>query len=161
MFLALTCFFVDIVFFMIFKSWVIFTLVAMWLFQFVRHKKMGSIFYQPNFIFFLFLQDFIRHGRFGLIALFVIPLYFILPYVRHFFVQASGVILIVGVSLFVLYDQVLLVFLLNNVWPSLFVTIMKIFVTVISGYIGGIGMLGNRFFFLLGKKRRKVWTPNR
>lgn len=161
MVLALACFFIDLVFFMIFKSWVVFTLVAMWLFQSVRHKKTLSIFYQLSFIMLLFLQDFIRHGRFGLIALFVVPLYLALPYMRHFFVHASVAILVMGVSLFVLYDQVLLVFLLNNVWPSLFVTSMKISVTVISGYIGGIGMLGNRFFFLSGKKRRKVWTPNR
>ena len=161
MVLALTCFFIDIVLFMIFKSWMVFTLVAMWLFQSVRHKKALSIFYQVSFIFLLFLQDFIRHGRFGLIALFIVPLYFTLPYMRHFFVHASGAILVMGVSLFVLYDQVLLVFLLNNAWPSLFVTSMKIFVTVISGYIGGIGVSGNRFFFLSRKKGRKVWTPNR
>jgi len=98
------------------------------------------------------ITDFAVHGSFGQGFLYVIPAFFLLNRLKVLLVHGAVWLVFIGFSGFFLYEWLLC--------PAS-VTLARIVINFILGYIILLGLRGNHSFLPRGRRGRKVWTPSR
>ena len=106
------------------------------------------------------LQDCFLHGRFGLIMLFLAPLIFFTYRFQRLFMR-TALFFPIFLSFILVGENLIIESMLFAKNITLFMTITKIFINIVIGYMILLGTRGNRSFFIKVERERKVWTPNR
>lgn len=109
-------------------------------------------------VFFVLIEDYMLYGRCGMALFALVPLFCMVCLLRHRLFQARSVLFFFIVIGFLgVYDVIVrYVLFLEN--PLNSVTISRILINLILGYVIFWGTQGNRS---LQRKGRKVWTPSR
>lgn len=143
LFISLILFFIDILSFILFKSWMLFSVSLFFLFiNFYFDKK--SYFINCFLIFFILLQDYLILGRVGISLFYTLPIIFFSKKLRNTFNLSWGLVLLIFISVL---DVFLLkyLFLDQNIWT--YSTFYSFLINIIVGYLIFLGMLGNRSWF--------------
>lgn len=107
------------------------------------------------------LQDFVCHGRFGLALLAILPLVWAIEKLKYTLLNASFVLFTGCLIAFFCIENVIFYRLVEGNPLPISVTIGKIFINLIVGYVILWGSQGNRSLVTIVARGRKVWTPNR
>jgi len=157
--LAILLFFLDLLAFTYFEQWVIFSLLAFFIFKLVsvNFSYKFTSFWLP--ISLLLIQSFLLTGVFGLSLLYLLPMILIANHCRRVLLNSSVILPLIFIVIAVLAENVGFKLLLGLPIATFFVTIMKILVNLGLESLILLGTRGNRC--LPYGKGRKVWTPSR
>ena len=137
-------FFIDILSFILFNSWWIYSLPLYFLLvNLYSNKRIGYI----NYLFIiccLFLQDYFIFGRVGLSLIYSLPIIVFAPKLRKIFNFGSFALGGVFLSLLLFFDLFLIKKLILTQNVPMNSTFGYIFINIIIGYLIFLGMLGNR-----------------
>lgn len=143
------------------EQWIVYSLMAYFVVYFVRTDQVKFDLTLSVCLIGLMLQDFIVYGLVGVGLLFWIPVFFLIARVRGSLLHAAWLLFtVILISFFIAENSVFCRFILAR-QPSILVTIMKIFINLIIGYVVFWGSLGNRSLSKIMVRGRKVWTPSR
>ena len=159
--IAVGVFFLDCLLFAVFHQWLVYGTLLYFIFSVLlaqELKRSAAIYISLSM---LMLRDFVAYGRFGLSVLFALGIIFMIKNLKNVLRNAQILLLTMSIILFFILENIVVYrFLFNN--PQTFwMTNVKIFINVISGYIVLLGILGNRSLKTSVGRGRKVWTPNR
>lgn len=161
-FLPFVLFFTDILCYSLCNEWIVFGLFTFFITTLVGKSAKRSL---PLLIWsgtLLFLLDFIRFGRCGLIVPQLLLFYFLTLFLKRTLLSPPLSLLLINLVLFFSFEHFILIPALVGASNEVFlVTVMKIFVNLLIGCVILGGMQGNRFPIVITRGGRKVWTPNR
>jgi hypothetical protein len=155
--IALLFFMIDLVSFAFFHQWFVQSLLVFFIVRLVRFDRQAAYFSLALLL--------IQHGfideRFGLALFYLLPLILLAPRLRNFFLSASLILPSMLLVIIILLQDVLLKKLLFMQDIAILMTIMKIFINLILGWLVLLGTRSNRALLVSASRGRKVWTPNR
>ena len=140
---AIFLFFVDILAFILFNGWILYSLFTLFLFTNLKISK--NIFYlNCFFIFLILIQDYFILGRVGLSFIYSLPILIFTPVLRKLFDFRTFIfnfLLLLFLLIFHLFFIKNLVFSLNI---ALYSTLLCFFINIIVGFLIFLGISGNR-----------------
>ena len=159
--IALLFFFLDFLVYAFMNQWMVHLLLSYFI---VRYLVLFPLDVRDKGLYaslgLLLLQDCFLYGRFGLILMFLIPLIMFTCRFQRLFIK-TALFFPLFLSFMILGEYLIIKKLIFSKDITLFMTITKIFINMVLGYMVLLGMRGNRSFSVLLEKERKVWTPNR
>ncbi len=144
------------------QQWLLYTLLAYFFILLSTYQKTMREALYPLILPFilLLLQDFFLYGRLGLILVPLALLMLIAFIVNKIIINPAPLLPFFFGYFFICEDFLIKKYLfLQN--PHGDVTIKKICINLVVGYLVLWGTRGNRLFSMKMEGRRKVWTPNR
>ncbi len=140
---AILLFFADILSFILFKGWILYSLPTLFLFTNLKISK--NIFYlNCFFILLILIQDYFIFGRVGLSFIYLLPILIFTPVLRKLFDFRGfifNILLLLFLLIFNLFFIKNLVFSLNI---ALYSTLLCFFINIIVGFLIFLGISGNR-----------------
>lgn len=130
----------------LFNQWLVYLLTVYVVAKILESEDFFDVKTLSMPLFLLLLQDTFWHGRFGLALLWVLPVLCLARLARRYLLWSVHTIIPMVVSLVIFCDQWLIKGLIVGKSCRLSVTICKIFVTLLIGYLVFLGMWGSRFF---------------
>ena len=141
--IAILLFFVDILAFILFKGWILYSLFTLFLFTNLKISK-NTFYLNCFFIFLILIQDYFVFGRVGLSFIYLLPILIFAPVLRKLFDFRTfifNILLLLFLLIFHLFFIKKLVFGLNIALHS---TLLCFFINMIVGYLIFLGISGNR-----------------
>ncbi len=140
---AIVLFFVDLLAFILFKGWVLYSLLSLFLFINLRTRQ--NIIYLNCFFIFLFLvQDYFALGRVGLSLIYSIPICMFSPFLRKLFDCTTIAFSLISLFVLLLFNLFFVKYLVLGLNITLHSTYLYIFINMIVGYLIFLGIPGNR-----------------
>lgn len=159
---AIMFFFLDLVAFIFFEGWYVHALLAYFFLQLLEGSdEFWYVARLAGILLLLLVQDSLRFAHFGLSLSYLIPLALLAWYGRQIVLYAPWSLIHLLVPCAVLADSLFLhpkSVLSNGIF---YLSIQKIFITLMVGYMILLGTRGSRFLAHIWAKKRKVWTPYR
>jgi len=161
MLLPLLLFTLDFVVAALLQQWLVFGLLSYYVLLILHprgQERWGLIW--TSFLL-LLLQDFARYDRFGLGLLSILPILLIISRYKYALLQAQRILFPLSLGLFFIVDYYVGNYVIRGDFHLLPVTIGKILINLVIGYVILWGLQGNRSSLTSVRGGRKVWTPNR
>ena len=158
--IAIILFLCDFFMFALLDQWVVSSLLAFFVIKQCVSDS-NNFYYMHLPIALLFLQDTLIYGRFGLTALYLLPMLFAAQKGKTLLLYTRTLLPFLLLCCIVLIRSIILKHIILGLNISFCMTIKHICSTLGVGYLVLLGMRSNRLFPLLGGNGRKVWTPNR
>lgn len=152
---------VDFVVFVLFNQWYVYSVLIYFLILLLPQQMPDRKVELGLGIIFFLLQDFVRFGRFGLGLVVLVPIMWANYRFRYTLLRADRILFSLSLMIYFVAENVLLYPFFQETAISWTVTIVKIFINLILGYVVFWGTQGNRSLFVSASRGRKVWTPNR
>ena len=166
---AFLLFFADFLLFAMFTQWIVHSLLAYVVVKQVLNGATTPFTFcsTPHHFFILFLlilEDFFLYGRFCFLLIWFIPALFFAHKIRKLIVIHKAIMISLVIITILFVDNLFIakIFFSRNI--NFFMTITKIFTTLIVGMLVFLGLRSNRSFFI--KKRGKSglqtgWMPHK